>query len=61
MMGQERVITCVGFLILADQHFLQLHREILGLCSGFSESQMEIPSTTSKANPSGLTQKKNNK
>lgn len=34
---------------------------ILGFCSGFSESQMETPSTTSKANPSGFTAKKKKK
>lgn len=27
MMGQQRLIICVGSLVYADQHFLQLHRE----------------------------------
>lgn len=56
MMGQERVIVCVGSLVHTQINISSNSTErILGFCSGFSESQMETPSTTSRANPSGFT------
>lgn len=63
MIGAKGVNFSVGFLVHTHTHThinvsSNSTERIFGFCEGFSESQMETPSTTSKDNPSGSMQRK---